>query len=389
LTRPNGGSASPLLDEIERRIASSGRITFCEFMELALYHPEHGYYRRKGVKTGLEGDFSTSSDVSPLFGETIAVQAAELHELLASDSWQILELGGGRGLLAADLVRGLERHAGPAREALDRVVLVESSVELAREQAARLSREHPSLEIRVAGRLEELEDRSVRGLVVANEFFDALPVHAFERTPERLTELWVELDERGGFRLAPEQISSDAAARLAERYRLCPEPGDRCETCPAIEPLLVELGRVVDAGAAIFVDYGHDAGTLGDRAHADGTLVAYSNHRVSEDLLSEPGERDLTAHVNWSHLEDAAAVAGWAPAGRVAQGRFLLALGIAEEIAAAASASDPALIARALSAKALVMPGAGAGGRFEVAAFLRGVAGELRGMGPLTGFGRT
>ena len=373
-------------DEIRRRIDAAGRIPFREFMECALYGPG-GYYTRPEATTGPRGDFSTSADVSPAFGRRLAVQVAEIHRRAGGGPWTLAELGPGRGLLAADMLDGLATHAPDALEALERLLLVERSPSLAGRQRARLSG-HPVVprDLRIAPELPP--DVAAGGLlvVVANELLDALPVHAIARTATgELAERHVACGDEGRF---VEVLGPPTDSRLeprARRYGLCPRPGDRAEVCLALEELVAGLARA-GAEAALFIDYGHRAERLASPELAGGTLVAYHRHRVVEDVLDRPGDQDITAHVNWDHLADAAREVGFETLGPVFQDRFLLALGILEdatlEPGRAPAGEPPADLAARLAARALILPGPGGGRRFQAIALVRPGLGPLRGFAP-------
>jgi len=379
---------TPVEREVRRRLAAGGRLTFRDFMELALYAPGAGYYTRPGATTGRDGDFSTSADISPDFGRRLAVQAAEVHAQLGGGAWRIVELGPGRGLLAVDLLDGLARHAPAALKALTELVLVEVSGPLRAAQAERLRAAHPAVSVRWAASLDELVPGSIEGFVVGNEVLDALPTHALARREGGLVERSIGLAEDGRLVLVDGPVSDARLPDRVARYGLLPRVGDETEVCLALEGIFARLGRALGRGAALFIDYGHPAARLADEAHAEGTLVAYYRHRVIFDLLARPGEQDITAHVNWDHCEAAAREAGLSPCGRVRQERFLLALGLLEDLLLdpEPGAISPAEAARRLAARAHVMPGAGGGARFEVAGFLKGIAGPLRGFGnPLAG----
>lgn len=359
---------------IRERIASEGgSIPFAEFMRLALYAPSVGYYARSEMTTGRSGDFSTSPDVSPAFGQRLAVQAAEMHALSGGGPWRLVELGPGRGLLALDLLDGLARHAPEARVSLAELVLVETSAALRDRQRRRLERADAP-PTRWLGDANELST-GPPAVVVANEMLDALPVAAFVRRSAALRELHVAIDERAGFTFVDGPVVDTRAAAIVEAHGLCPNEGERAEACPAVEALFDRLARAGVAGA-IFVDYGHEAARLGDTSHAEGTLVAYRAHRVVEDVLADPGGQDITAHVNWTHVEEAARAAGFDVAARVPQDRLLLALGIADDLArvdAGPGPEDARSFARRAAARALVMPGPGGGRRFEALVMTRGV----------------
>lgn len=369
-------------DAIRRRIGDADAITFAEFMGLALYHPVDGYYTRPGARTGREGDFSTSSDVSPAFGGRLAVQAAEIWERLGGGAWRIVELGPGRGLLAADLVRGLADSAPRAFEQLAELVLVEISPALAEEQHRRLAAAAPGRSLRWVRALHELPASSVAGLVVGNEFLDALPVHILVRRGGALSERCVALDEDGAFCFVERSPRDARLASRIERHGLAPREGDVAEVGLELETVVADVGRVLARGAVLFIDYGLPAARLADEDHAAGTLLAYHRHRVETDLLARPGRQDLTAFVNWDHLAEAARENGFAVAGRTTQDKFLLALGLAEDLAPQGDpgAEAPEALARRLAARSLILPGAGGGRRFEAMLLVKGIAPDLRGL---------
>ncbi len=377
---------NPAEAEIRRRIAERGSIPFVEFMEIALYHPDGGYYTRAVMTTGAGGDFSTSSDVSPAFGRRIAVQIAELHarirDATGEEGFELVEIGPGRGLLAADLLEGLAHHAPESLAALSRLTLVEISPALRERQRQRLASWGGRVPLRWVSRIDELEGERLRGIVYANELLDALPVRLFARREAGLCERYVTVGASESL-VFTDDVPLDATdARLVEHYRLCPGAGDEAELAPGLAPLMERLGALFEIGAALFIDYGHTAERLGDEDHASGTLLAYHEHRIETDLLVRPGRQDLTAHVNWTHLEDAARAAGFEVAGRTSQERFLVALGLIEDLVAPSDPRDetPTQAQERLAARALIMPGAGGGHRFEFTLLSKGLAGPFRGL---------
>ncbi|UCF67007.1 MAG: SAM-dependent methyltransferase [Acidobacteriota bacterium] len=378
-------SSTPASGEIRRRIIARGRIPFAEFMALALYHAEHGYYTRPGATTGPRGDYSTSSDVSPAFGRRLAVQAGEVASRLGEGPWRLVELGPGRGLAAIDMLDGLDRYAPDERSRLLEVVLIEPSDSLAAAQVARIAAAHPEVRVVRHRSLAQLPDSSVRGFVLANEVLDALPVHTVIRRREGLAESYVTTGESGQLLLCEGPLSDRRLGTLVERYRLCRRPGERAEISLELEPLIAELARAVAAGSALFIDYGLDAEQLADETRAArGTLVAYYRHRVEDDLLARAGEQDLTAHVNWTHFDDAALAAGWQIAGRTSQDKLLLALGLMDDLLARPGRRTAREEMRRLAARALIMPGSGAGKRFQASLLVKQIGADLRGLRPIT-----
>ena len=299
-----------LAEEIRERIRRDGPISVDAYMELCLHHPTHGYYRR-GRPIGAGGDFVTAPEVSQMFGELIGLWCAAVWRSMGQPQRvRLVELGPGRGTLLVDALRAV-RTVPAFRDAID-LHLVESSQSLRAEQAALLADAHPTWH----ERFETVPPGPV--LIVANEFFDALPIRQFERVGNAWQERVVTL--------AP----SSQALRFAVADSVPVEAGLGCapsgaivERAPVREALAGALAERIAAegGAALIVDYGPERPGFGD------TLQAMKRHR-RHDALDEPGNADLTAHVDFSALASAARREGAHVFGPVPQGRFLKALGI-------------------------------------------------------------
>ncbi len=311
---------SELADHLRRRIALEGPLTVADYMRECLVNPRHGYYI-SGDPFGRGGDFITAPEISQMFGELIGLWCGVTwRQMGAPAAFRLVELGPGRGTLMADALRAAAGVAG-FTEAAD-LHLVELSPALRGAQDEALGDYAPKWHDDLSGVAEGPM------ILIANEFFDALPVHQFERTGEGWNERRVGLDDDGDFRFvaAPGPIW-DAAPTEAR-------PGDIVEVCPAAVGVARAIaGRLTaDGGVALIIDYGYAAGQTGD------TLQAVRGHAF-HDILSLPGEADLTAHVDFAALTEAAAAQGAVVYGPVGQGAFLESLGIsarAEALAAAA-----------------------------------------------------
>ena len=302
---------SALAAEIRERIRREGPLSVAAYMELCLTHPTQGYYRQ-GRPIGATGDFITAPEVSQMFGELIGLWCASVWQSMGRPKCvRLVELGPGRGTLLADALRaaGTVPHF---RDAID-LHLVESSETLRAEQATRLGDAEPTWH----ERFETVPPGPV--LVVANEFFDALPIRQFERVDDAWRERVVTL--------APTtQALHFAAAGTAAAEAALFGPastGAIIEQAPAREALAATLAARIAAegGAALIIDYGHERPGVGD------TLQAVKRHR-RHGVLDDPGTADLTAHVDFSTLARAARQTGADAFGPVPQGRFLQALGI-------------------------------------------------------------
>jgi SAM-dependent MidA family methyltransferase len=357
---------TPLLPILLSTIRARGPITFAEFMELALYHPDHGYYGAAAQRSGRGGDFFTSVDVGPLFGEMIAVQLEEMWRILrgaGADTFDLVEAGAGNGRLSRDILDAAAVHHRDLYDCLQ-LTLVERSA-AARAQQPHVLGHHA---VRLREQLAGLPPPgTVAGVILANELLDALPVHVITMTSGGLREILVA--EREGTLVEVEAPPSDSAisAYLARSGASLPA-GVRAEAGLEAERWVERAGRALDRGFLLLFDYGHEAAELFSPTHAAGTLMAYRAHAAhGGDPLRDPGARDLTAHVNLTAVSAAAARAGLQAAGAVDQMYFLTALGITDRLEPAASRDA---IARRLAAKSLLIPG-GLGSTIKVLAFAR------------------
>jgi NADH dehydrogenase [ubiquinone] 1 alpha subcomplex assembly factor 7 len=306
-----GRALSGLEAVLAEAIRRDGPLPVARFMGLALNHPTYGYYRDRDP-LGAQGDFVTAPELSQAFGEVIGAWLAQAWlDLGGPAPFRLVELGPGRGTLLADALRATRGVAG-FHQSL-RLHLVETSERLRAAQAARLAGLDPSWH----GGFGEVPPGPL--LLLANEFFDALPTHQLVATARGWVERCIGLDEQGrlGFCLA--EHGSPLGARLPEAT-----PGTVAEVSPARAELAQVIARriVRDGGVALLIDYGAWAeGPTGD------TLQATRTHAPC-DPLDGPGTADLTTHVDFGALAEAAAAAGAAVYGPVPQGTFLTALGL-------------------------------------------------------------
>lgn len=274
---------TPLGDILSRRIALAGPINVAEYMTECLLHPEHGYYTTQ-TPFGVTGDFTTAPEISQMFGELIGLCLAQgWLDQGAPTTFTLAELGPGRGTLMADILRATQNV--PGFHAAAQVTLLEASAKLRQQQAQAL----PKSVIWI----DSLDDLPQAPLyVVANEFFDALPIRQFVRDGDQWRERQVGLDQHGlSFGLGPKQPQPALQTRLEDT-----KEGDLVEQCPAAAPVMSELGaRIADhGGMGLIIDYG-DWRSLGD------TLQAVASH-TPQDPLANPGQADLTAHVDFEAL---------------------------------------------------------------------------------------
>jgi NADH dehydrogenase [ubiquinone] 1 alpha subcomplex assembly factor 7 len=316
---------------IARRIALTGPISIADFMAEALGHPRLGYYRR-ALPVGAAGDFTTAPEISQMFGELIGAWLAERWLAMGAPSpVQLIELGPGRGTLMADALRAT--RGAPGFHAALRLHLIDTNAPLRAEQQRALGGFAPAWH----ERFDEVPPGPA--LIVANEFFDALPVRQFQRTAQGWRERMVGLAPDGE---ALVSALAPGATPFARYLPHAPE-GAHAEIGEAGRALATAIGARLtrDGGWALIVDYGYDSG-------AGASLQAVRGHQ-GVGILDRPGETDLSAHVDFAALAAAARAPTFGPIG---QGDFLLRLGIlrrAESLKARANESQRAAIDAALA----------------------------------------
>ncbi len=317
-----------LAERLRRRIARDGPIPVAEYMASCLGDPTDGYYRR-GDPLGAGGDFTTAPEISQMFGELLGLWSAELWRRQGSpDPVRLVELGPGRGSLMVDALRAVAAALPGFRAAL-RLHLVETSPALRAVQSERLAAATPSWH----DTLHQVPPGPL--VLLANEFFDALPIRQFVRVADGWADRLVDVGpEREGFRFATGTTGISIDDLLPATVRAAPI-GAIAEACPSARALVAEVARRVAAegGGALIVDYGPAASAAGD------SLQAVRRHRY-HPVLATPGEADLTAHVDFASLLDAARAAGAAGHGPLTQTILLGRLGIEARLAKLMAAAN-------------------------------------------------
>lgn len=308
-------AASAIEPLIAARIEAEGPISVADFMDMALGHPEHGYYISR-PSVGAEGDFVTAPEISQMFGEMIGAWLVDAWMQMGQpETVRLVELGPGRGTLMTDILRAA--GSWPAFRAAVSLHLIETSPRLRQAQFEALKDYHPTWHDVLA---EVPADAPC--LIVANEFLDALPIHQFEKAGGRWMERRVAHDKAAGrffFTLA--QPGFDVAGVMPPNFLAAPD-GSVFEISPATLTIAEQIcARVEQGGAALLIDYGHVEPSLGD------TLQAVSRHAYA-DPLAEPGLRDITAHVDFGTIKVLSQPRARVH-GPVGQGAFLASLGIA------------------------------------------------------------
>ena len=318
-----------LRQKLTRLIEASGPISVSEYMAACLFDPQDGYYTSR-EPFGAGGDFITAPEISQMFGELLAVWAWSAWSANGKPVPSILaEIGPGRGTLMADMLRTLG-HLDPSFVTLTRVAMIEASPRLTEIQRGKLE----------AGRARPTWYQDISALpdlplvIVGNELFDALPVRQFVKTPRGWRERMVALDDRGQLSFAAGMNGLDEALLPADAADA--PNGAIVELAPAREALMDMIAARIAkrGGAGIFIDYGHLQPGTGD------TLQAMRAHQF-DDVLANPGEADLTSHVDFAALAAVARARGLETR-LMTQGDFLVGMGLVERAGALGANCDAA-----------------------------------------------
>ncbi len=357
-----------LLEAVIRdRIARQGPLTFRDFMALALYDPAHGYYTTASHRIGRAGDFYTSSSIAGHFGKLLARQIQAIWQGLGQPAdFTVVECGAGTGDLAADILTALGTDAPDLRHHL-RYVIDERSPAMRAAQAARLAAFPEQVRWQT---LDELSGTPVTGLIFSNELVDALPVHLLTRHRGQYLEGLVSVSrDQLCLIWGTPTLPHDFTAYLALGEIELAED-EQCEVALDALDWLTTAAAALARGYLITIDYGDTGPHLSGRP--TGTIRGFTRHHVSEDLLANPGQQDLTADVNFSALVNHGVRQGLRYIQLTRQADYLIQLGLLDRLAAATRPEHgrEALQER-LALKHFLVPG-GFGDRFKVLVQARG-----------------
>ncbi len=326
---------NPLEQKIIDKIRKEGPVTFEEFMLLALYDPEFGYYTSQKSVIGREGDFYTSSHLHPLFGVMIGKQIEEMWEVMGRPSdFSIVEMGAGSGYVCRDMLdyfKGTGDKGQTAKEERDifrhlKYSIVERNPSVKERQQV-LLKDHSE---KVNWRSDIKEIETVIGCFFSNELLDAFPVHLVQME-EGLKEIYVASD-KGNLK---EETGELSAVSIKEYFSQLPaefEKGYRTEVNLRIGNWLDDLNGKLTEGFILTIDYGYPALDYYSEERNRGTLMCYHRHQFNENPYQNIGEQDITSHVNFSSVKKWGEELGLKTIGYCNQGTFLLSLRIDEEI---------------------------------------------------------
>jgi len=346
------------------RIRREGPITFHEWMREALYNDPAGYYVRPGATIwGRAGDYRTSPETSELFAATFARFFANLYQHLGEpERLHIVECGAGDGSFAEGVLQSL-RSFFPNVYSATTYFVVEVGFNRHSDIKQRLARFATKAEVINDGSLCEVNC----GIVFSNELLDAFPVHLITKRDGELMELYVSLNASGGFDWVAGPLSTEMLREMYQENGIEIDTDQIVELSSDIDKWLMTVANSIRSGYLITVDYGAEAKELYDNPDRfQGTLRAYARHNLV-DVLSHPGEHDITAHVNWTQVQSVGAAHGLRTVRFQRQDKFLLEAGLLDELERrSAGASDEAeKIRLTTAAREMVLPN-GMASNFQV-----------------------
>lgn len=320
---------------IDERIINEGPITFEEFMSMALYYPELGYYARSDAVIGREGDFYTSPHLHPIFGAMVCRQLIEMWELMGRPSlFHAVEMGAGAGYLCKDImdylyqtVNQLESHKDERDFVTSLKYVIVEPYEYFENKQKEIIKEHES-NVEWISSLDKLIE--IKGCVLSNELLDAFPVHLIEMDVG-LKEVYVNIGGKGLIEEKADAGSEDIE-RYAEQFSIPVWEGYRTEINLRIKTWINQVSKILSQGFVLTIDYGYSAKEFYSEERNRGTLLCYYRHQVNENPFLNIGSQDITSHVNFSSLKIWGEGEGFETLGYSSQGIYLTASGIDELI---------------------------------------------------------
>jgi SAM-dependent MidA family methyltransferase len=351
-----------ILSQIEK----GGPIPFSQFMEWCLYHPEYGYYQSERPKIGRDGDYYTSPCVHPLFGSLIARQLSQMSEQLGVETFDVVEMGGGRGFLCEDVLQWARKNSSVFYQRL-RYHLIETAPSFLKEQRERLSEYKKEGKIFWMDR-EALEEGKVQieGCFLSNELVDAFPVHQVIFDHGELKEIYVAQDH-GQLKEQRGELSDSRIASYFQSMDITLQEDQRAEVNLKALDWMEKVAWCLKKGFVLTIDYGYLAKELYGPHRRKGTLLCYTQHQTSDNPYERLGQQDITSHVNFTSLIQKGEEVGLQFTGLVPQYQFLLALGLLQEMESLGrEMPEMDALQLRLSLKHLIEPEMGMGEVFKV-----------------------
>ena len=370
-SRSTENSCNPLIEEITAKIRRAGKITFKEYMEHVLYHPEYGYYMSRSERFSKGGDFITSPEIHPFFGKAVAVQLIEMIELLGTrDDVVIIELGGGSGRLAGYVLSSIEKFAPQVFERISYKIIEKNTFFKMRKVKGALIKD----KITWCKSFKDAIADNDAAIILSNEFFDALPFHRVKKENGNLYETFVGYDE--GFCDCTAPLSTDKLKDHIAAFGLDILEGMECEINLCAIEWIKKVASNLKKGFLLTIDYGYPSKELYSQRHSRGTMLCHYRHKVVNDPYKNIGSQDITSHVDFTSLCLEGEKNGLDLLGYTDQGSFLISLGVLQEF----DSINEADVGGRSALKTLFMPG-GFGDTFKVLIQSKGMGRpELKGL---------
>ncbi len=350
-----------LIKVIKDRINKNGSISFRDFMDMALYYPELGYYTSPKVKIGGYGDFYTASELDRAFGELLAKQFIQIYnEKVKERPFQIVEIGAGKGYLAYDILNYL-RNNNPEVFKNTKYIIIEKSpyhIDIQKE----VLKDFKNVEW--IQDIIDFEDESINGVIFSNELFDSFPVHLIRKINGKIYEVFITVDDDNNVKEVLKEANEEII-RYIDELNIKILEGMQTEINLDAKDYIQKIGKKLNKGYVITIDYGYPSAELYKPYRMRGTLLCYHKHKYSENFYENVGLQDITSHVNFSALKYYGSLVGLEFLGFTDQAHFLTNLGLLDILNELQQRDDYESYERINRLKSLVLP-KGMGEKFKV-----------------------
>lgn len=310
-----------LPSSIQQRLSQEQAIPFVDFMHLALYAPKEGYYSSGLAKLGAQGDFITAPELSPLFGKALANQCQQIMASIAQPN--LFEFGAGSGRLCVDILKALEQN----QSLPEHYYILEVSSDFRHRQQELINQEIPHLAARVQW-LDSWPQTPFNGIILANEVLDAMPVHRFMYAHDAILESYISLNDQNQLIETFKPCSNQRLLDYIQNRLAIDTVPYISEVNLFIEDWIAHCYQMLNQGVVLLIDYGFPRHEYYHEDRAQGTLMCHYQHRAHSDFLHHVGSQDITAHVDFTQVAEAADHAGFHVAGYTNQASFLLSNGL-------------------------------------------------------------
>ncbi|HHG74423.1 MAG TPA: methyltransferase [Persephonella sp.] len=349
-----------LVSIIKDRIKKEGEISFRDFMDMALYYPELGYYTSPEEKIGGYGDFYTASELDRAFGELLGKQFAEIYTKIGEENFKIVEIGAGKGYLAFDILKFLQENYPEVFKNTTYTIIEKSPYHIKTQKELLSVFEN----VEWVQDIIDFDDESITGVVFSNELFDSFPVHLIRKIKGKIYEVFIKVDEENNVQETLKEASEEIL-RYMEQLKINIPEGMQTEINLDAVDYIQKIGKKLKKGFVITIDYGYPSAELYKPYRMRGTLMCYYRHRYSENFYENVGMQDITSHVNFSALKYYGMIAGLDFTGFTDQAHFLTNLGLMEIFEKLQEKNDYESFERLNRLKTLVLP-KGMGEKFKV-----------------------